>query len=47
LNRKPIAPEWLAAAENSSGWRRLSAIAPNPPIDMPAIARPSRLVIVW
>src|SRR5437660_2457284 len=36
------APEKLAAATNSSGWRAGYVMAPKPPIDSPAVARPLR-----
>ena len=43
---KYMSPAWLATAENSSGLRIASTSAPNPPDDLPPIARASRAAIV-
>ena len=43
---KYMSPAWLATAENRSGWRIASTSAPNPPDDLPPIARASRAATV-
>ena len=43
---KYMSPAWLATAENRSGWRIASTSAPNPPDDLPPMARASRAATV-